>query len=70
MTARNLRDRLAGRSPLEIALELGLNVESTNDDPLVGSIWRFAEYRLRPPNIKIYERKLAVLEVAQWLSCQ
>jgi hypothetical protein len=64
MTARNLRDRFAGRSPREIALGLGLTVEATDDDPLVGSIWRFAEYRLRPPGIRIYERGLAVLETA------
>jgi hypothetical protein len=64
MTARNLRDRFAGRSPREIALGLGLTVEATDDDPLVGSIWCFAEYRLRPPGIRIYERGLAVLEAA------
>jgi hypothetical protein len=64
MTARNLRDRFGGRSPREIALGLGLTVDATDDDPLVGSILRFAEYRLRPPGIRIYERGLAVLETA------
>ncbi|SIO61447.1 hypothetical protein SAMN05443247_08827 [Bradyrhizobium erythrophlei] len=63
-TARNLHDRFAGLRPRGIALELGLAVEATDDDPLVGSIWRFAEYRPRPPSIKLYDRGLAALEYA------
>ena len=63
-TARNLRDRFAGLDPRGIALRLGLTVEVTDDDPLVGSIWRFAEYRPRPPGIRLYDRGLAALDDA------
>jgi hypothetical protein len=63
-TARSLRDRFAGLDPRGIALQLGLTVEVTNDDPLVGSIWRFAEYRPRPPGIRLYDRGLAALDDA------
>jgi hypothetical protein len=62
MTARTLQDRFAGSGPFDIARGLGLTVEATDDDPLVGSIWRFAEYRPRPPGIRLYDRGLAVLE--------
>ena len=48
--------------PTQIARELGLPVETTDGDPLVGSIWRFAEYRPRPPRIVLYSRGLAPLE--------
>jgi hypothetical protein len=64
MTARNLRDRFPGLGPCEIARGLGLTVEATGEDPLVGSIWRFAEYQPRPPGIRLYDRGLAVLEAA------
>jgi hypothetical protein len=60
--ARNLRTRFTGLSPEQIARELGLPVETTDGDPLVGSIWRFAEYRPRPPRIVLYSRGLAPLE--------
>ena len=36
----------------------GLPVETTDGDPMVGSIWRFAEYRPRPPRIVLYSRGL------------
>jgi hypothetical protein len=63
-TAKNLRDRFAGLAPRGIARELGVPVEATEDDPLVGSIWRFAEYRPRPPSIVLYNRGIAALEHA------
>src|SRR5205085_10536624 len=50
-TASDLRKRFPGLSPRLIAGELQLTVTTTDDDPLVGSIWRFAEYRARPPQI-------------------
>jgi hypothetical protein len=62
--ALNLRGRFAGVGPRGIALGLGVAVEATNDDPLVGSIFRFAEYRPRPPCIKLYNRGLAALDSA------
>lgn len=60
--ARALRARYAGLSPERIARELGLPVETTDSDPMVGSIWRFAEYRRRPPHIVLYRRGLSPLE--------
>ncbi len=47
---------------IQIAGELGLPVETTDSDPMVGSIWRFAEYRPRPPRIVLYSRGLGPLE--------
>jgi hypothetical protein len=63
-TAADLRTRFPGLSPRRIAGELGIPVATTDDDPLVGTIWRFAEYRPRPPKILLYERGLAPLEHA------
>ena len=61
-TAANLRTRFPDLSPEQIARELGLPVETTDGDPMVGSIWRFAEYRPRPPRIVLYSRGLGPLE--------
>jgi hypothetical protein len=61
-TARDLQQRFPGRTPQELARTLKVAVETTEDDPLVGSIWRFAEYRPRPPRIVLYNRGLAPLE--------
>jgi hypothetical protein len=63
-TAGRLRDRVTSIDPCEIALKLGLTVEITDDDPLVGSLWRFAEYQPRPPGIRLYDRGLAALDYA------
>jgi hypothetical protein len=63
--AGNLRARFPASRPEQIARELGLPVETTDDDPLVGSIWRFAEYRPRPPRIVLYRRGLSPLEHAR-----
>jgi len=60
--AGNLRERFTDVSPDQIARELGLRVETTDGDPMVGSIWRFAEYRPRPPCIVLYSRGLGLLE--------
>jgi hypothetical protein len=63
-TARELRTRFPGLAPRDIAREVCVAVEAVDDDPLVGSIWRFAEYRLRPARIVLYDRGLAPLEKA------
>jgi hypothetical protein len=63
-TAKALRARFPDHAPLQIARELGVPVEVTNDDPLVGSIWRFAEYRQRPARIILYRSGLALLDGA------
>ena len=63
-TAIDLRKRFPGLSPRRIAGELQVSVVTTGDDPMVGSIWRFAEYRARPPQIVLYTHGLAPLEQA------
>src|SRR5882757_1910127 len=62
ITAKTLRERFPGLAPRELARELALPIEATDDDPMVGSIWRFAEYQPRPPRIILYNRGLAPLE--------
>src|SRR4051812_47247892 len=61
-TAADLRKRFPALMPEEIARELQVAIETTDDDPTVASILRFAEYRLCPPRIVIYNRALAALE--------
>jgi hypothetical protein len=61
-TARSLQERFPGLGPREIARELQVPVVVADDDPLVGSIWRFAEYRSRPLRIVLYTRGIAPLE--------
>jgi hypothetical protein len=60
--ANVLRARLPGRSPQAIAAELGVPIETIDDDPAVGTLWRFAEYRERPARIVLYRRGLAPLD--------
>src|ERR1700754_4498383 len=62
--ASDLRKRFPTLSPRQIAGELQVSVKVTDDDPIVGSIWRFAEYRPRPPQILLYARGLAPVEHA------
>jgi hypothetical protein len=62
--AADARKRFPGLSPRRIAGQLGIKVGTTDDDPLVGTIWRFAEYRPRPPKILLYERGLAPIKQA------
>src|SRR3981081_3033001 len=57
--ARALRERFPDLAPHAIARELGVAVKTIDDDPLVGSLWRFAEYRERPARILLYRRGLA-----------
>jgi len=63
-TASGLRKRFPGLTSRQIAGELQVTVTTTDDDPMVASIWRFAEYRARPPQILLYARGLAPLEQA------
>jgi hypothetical protein len=63
-TAKSVRKRFPRLAPHEIASELQVAVETVDDDPMVGSIWRFAEYRSRPPLIVLYARGLAPLNRA------
>src|SRR5437879_7071035 len=59
--AKALRGRFPELAPQEIACELGVPIAATDDDPMVGSLWRFAEYRQRPARILLYSRGLAPL---------
>jgi hypothetical protein len=61
-TARSLQESFPGLGPREIACKLQVPVVAADDDPLVGSIWRFAEYRSRPLRIVLYTRGIAPLE--------
>src|ERR1700730_5785511 len=61
-TARDLRKLFPTLTAKEIARQLRVPIETTDDDPMVGSIWRFAEYRPRPPHIMLYNRGIAPLE--------
>src|SRR3954453_5837380 len=61
-TARDLQNRFPALTPQQVARELRVPIETTDDDPMVGSIWRFAEYRPRPPRIMLYSRGIAPLE--------
>ena len=61
-TAKNFRERFPELTPHEMAGVLQLPIKAVDDDPLVGSIWRFAEYRPRPAHIVLYNRGLAPLE--------
>jgi hypothetical protein len=59
-----LRERFLDLPPQNIARELGVPVEPTDDDPMAGSLWRFAEYRKRPARILLYRNGLAPLDRA------
>ncbi|MEA2893650.1 MAG: hypothetical protein QOI05_4443 [Bradyrhizobium sp.] len=63
-TARDLRNRFPALTPQQVARELRVPIETTDEDPMAGSIWRFAEYRPRPPRIMLYNRGIAPLERA------
>jgi hypothetical protein len=63
-TAAEFRKRFPGLSPRRIAGELNIKVGTTDDDPQAGTIWRFAEYRPRPPQILLYSRGLSPIEQA------
>jgi hypothetical protein len=63
-TAQALRARFAGLAPQQIARELGVPIEMSDDDPMIGSLWRFAEYTPRPARIRLYGRGLASLDRA------
>jgi hypothetical protein len=61
-TAQALRARFPDLTPDEIANRLNVPVAETDDDPLVGPLWRFAEYQGRPARILLYSRGLAPLD--------
>lgn len=60
--ARALRGRFPDCSPQAITDALEVPIETIDDDPMVGTLWRFAEYRQRPARIVLYARGLALLD--------
>jgi ABC-type amino acid transport substrate-binding protein len=64
VVAADFRARFPGFTAQAIARELAVPIETTDDDPMVGSLWRFAEYRQRPARIVLYRRGLALLDLA------
>jgi hypothetical protein len=62
--ANALRARFPDHAPQRIAGELGVPIETIDDDPAVGVLWRFAEYRQRPARILLYRSGLAPLDRA------
>jgi hypothetical protein len=60
--ARALRVRSPDCSPQAIAHALQVPIETVDDDPMVGTLWRFAEYRERPARILLYARGFAPLD--------
>jgi hypothetical protein len=60
--ARTLRRRFPDFAPQAIARALDVPVEVTDDDPAVGTLWRFAEYRQRPARILLYRSGIAPLD--------
>lgn len=60
--AKELRRRFAEHAPHQIARELAVPIEKSNDDPMVGSLWRFAEHQRHPIRILIYSRGLVRYE--------
>jgi hypothetical protein len=60
--ARALRGGFSDCSPQAIAQALGVPIETIDDDPMIGRLWRFAEYRERPARILLYARGLAPLD--------
>jgi hypothetical protein len=63
-TAKELHVRFSGLAPQGIAQAFRVLIEVSNDDPMVGTLWRLAEYQQRPPRILLYSRGLALLERA------
>jgi hypothetical protein len=60
--ANALRARFPDLAPRRIAVELGVPIEIIDDEPAVGTLWRFAEYRERPARIVLYRSGLAPLD--------
>ena len=62
--AGNLRSRFGNLAPAKIASRLGVPITVSDEDPIVGPLWRFADYRERPARIVLYSRGLAIREAA------
>jgi hypothetical protein len=51
-----------GRGPEAVATALGVRIVETHDDPFAGPFWRHADYRARPPEIRLFATALAALD--------
>jgi len=56
-----LRARHPALAPEQIAAALGIAVVRTRESPLAGPFWRHADYRSRPPEIRLFSTALAAL---------
>jgi hypothetical protein len=63
-TANALRTRFPDFSPEAIAQEHGVPIAITDEEPMIGSLWRFAEYQQCPARILLYRRGLMPLRRA------
>jgi hypothetical protein len=61
-TAHRTRARHPGKNPREIAQALRIPVTESDADCRFGSTLRYAEYRAKPPLIRIYTRAMAQLQ--------
>jgi hypothetical protein len=57
-----LRERYPGRAPGDIASELGVSVRETDEQPWAGPFLRHADYRSRPPEIRLFRASLGTLD--------
>ena len=57
-----LRARHRGRTAEQIAAALAIPVVRTLDSPFAGPLWRHADYRPRPPEIRLFTTALAALD--------
>jgi len=57
-----LTARYPGLPPQSVATALGIRIVETPDDPFAGPFWRHADYRARPPEIRLFVTALAALD--------
>ena len=57
-----LRAAYPGLAPDRIAAVLGIRVSETDEDPWAGPFLRHADYRAKPPEIRVFRSAVAALE--------
>ena len=57
-----LNRRYTGLGPEAVAAALGVRIVETREDPYAGPFWRHADYRARPPEIRLFAIALAALD--------
>src|SRR6267154_1047463 len=62
-TARDVLSRIGSLPPDLLAARLGVSVATSNEPAQLGSLWRLADYAVRPtPSITLYRDGIAVIE--------